>query len=176
MSIFTRHDFAIDATGLEISEEEIRFARNRLGVELKHQLLSEHSEFDYSILTLFNVIEHVSDPLAMLKEAYLHIDSGGCIALTTPNPLCINVKLRGLKRWKMISPPHHINIFTKSNLSVLLSMARFTPIRYETMQTAFRLLRKYDRKHRLTILKPAAYYALRMLNLGTDHFVIAKKS
>lgn len=170
-----KNEFGIDATGLEISEEEVRFARRTLGVDLLHETLSEHTQSDYSVITLFNVIGHVPDPMLLLNAAHEHLDSGGYFAVTTSNPSALSVKLQGLRRWKMISPPHIINIFTKDNMFTLLAKAGFAPVYYETPQMAFEVLRKYDRKNRLKIVKLVAYHVLRVLNLGTDHLVIARK-
>lgn len=167
-------EFGLDAFGIEIAEKEIDFARRVVGIELSKQALEEHDRRDYSVVTLFNVLEHVPDPLSILREAHNHLRPGGYLAVTTPNPSCVHVRVKGLRNWGMVDPPHHINLFTKGGLFGILTRTRFQPTHYETLSTYMEWLLRYDTRN--YIARQVLFRVLRALSLGADHLVIARKT
>lgn len=112
-------EFGLRATGLEISTEEIRFAEEHVGVKLVNEDVCRHKEM-YDVVTSFNVLEHVADPHGFLSAVLERVKPGGLIVVTTPNPGCIHAKVKGLERWNMVCPPHHINLFSKQSLLEML--------------------------------------------------------
>jgi 2-polyprenyl-3-methyl-5-hydroxy-6-metoxy-1,4-benzoquinol methylase len=168
-----RSEFGWDATGLEISEKETAFAASVLGTDLKVELLDEHAARDYSTVTLFNVVEHVPDPLKLLEEAFAHVRPGGTVVVTTPNPSCIQARVKGLQRWGMIQPPHHINLFTRESLGALIERAGFRPVHYETLSTYMEWLWKYDTHDGR--MRRILFDLFRWTRLGADHFFIAQR-
>lgn len=169
-----RNEFAFEATGLEISEKEAAFAAAVLGTDLRIEMLADHAARDYQAVTMFNVLEHVPDPAGLLADAAARVRPGGYLVVTTPNPGCIQVRVRGLDRWAMIEPPHHINLFTGKALGNLLRRAGFAPVHYETLSTYMEWLWKFDtrRGH----LRRLLFDFFRRTGLGADHFFIAQKS
>ena len=166
-------EFHMEATGLEISQAEIEFASRQLGVRLISQMLHEHDRRDYSAVSLFNVLEHVPDPLSLLRQARDHLAPGGVVLVTTPNPSCLRARAKGLKNWGMIDPPHHMNLFTKQGLKLALNQTGFAPAHYETLSTYMEWLWNIDTETHL--YRRILFRGLRALDLGADHFFIAKK-
>lgn len=165
--------FGMQASGIEISGSEIRFAREIVGVELIDGRIEEHDRV-YDVVTCFNVIEHVADPLSFLSAVVAAIKPGGLLALTTPNPGCIHARIRGLRKWNMVDPPHHINLFARESLVDLLHREQLQPVRYETLSTYINFVRNIDTRNLL--LRRLFFHLLRLGNLGADHFFIAKKA
>lgn len=165
-------EFFFYANGLEISKEEIRFAKDVLGIQLLNEDVSQHL-MNYDVVTCFNVLEHVPDPKLFLSNLVKRMKSGGILVITTPNPNCIHVRFKGLKNWNMINPPHHINLFTIKALDVLMESEKLEIIFYETLSTYINFVRKIDTKS--LILRQLFFHALRMFNLGADHFLIVRK-
>lgn len=165
-------EFGLNAQGLEVSANEIRYAKALFGVELS-DLPLERLPTTYDLVTSFNVLEHVADPLALLRGMHARLRDGGMLFLTTPNPSCIHRRLRGLRRWNMIDPPHHINLFPKAACRQLVERAGFETVAYETLSTYVRFVRKLDGKQKR--LRKVAFQALRLTGLGADHLFLAKK-
>jgi len=166
-----RRDFGLRAEGWEPSATEAEFARKFLGVELQGLPL-ESCAGRFDAVTAFNVLEHVKDPHEFLATVLRCLRPGGIVALTTPNPGCIHRRLKGLDRWSMVCPPHHLNLFTRKALESLLESHGAIPLRYETLSTYIRRLRRYDTKGRL--LRRLVFHLLRTTNLGADHLLISR--
>jgi 2-polyprenyl-3-methyl-5-hydroxy-6-metoxy-1,4-benzoquinol methylase len=164
-----RDEYGYDSKGVGISETEIKFARDITGVEVIHEDIKYHKA-NYEIVTCFNVIEHVVDPRDFLKSLSDRVLPGGLLVLSTPNTTCLRSRLRGLSKWERVDPPHHINLFPKKALRLLLKEYGYKELNYETLSTYITLV---DQKN--IFMRNLFFKTLRMLNLGADHFIIAEK-
>lgn len=165
-------EFGLQATGLEISAEEIRFAKDVIGVQLLGQDVSEH-RLNYDVVTCFNVLEHVADPQRFLSAVTERLKPGGLLVLTTPNPRCVHARVRGLERWNMVDPPHHINLFTRSALQQMLADRKLRVLRHETLSTYINFVRRFDTQG--LVLRRTFFHLLRSANLGADHFFMCRR-
>jgi SAM-dependent methyltransferase len=167
-----RTEFGMPADGLEVSGAEADYARETFGVELLRGDLSIVTQ-RYDVITSFNVLEHVKEPAKLLEEMGARLAPGGYLVVTTPNPSCIHRRLHGLPRWKMVCPPHHINLFTHGALQELLARHGFEVLRYSTLSTYINAVRKIDTQG--LALRRAAFQALKTAHLGADHFMICRR-
>lgn len=79
------------ATGVEINPELARIAAQSSGAEvvvgdgtaLRSVLAGRERSFD--VVTLLDVVEHVSDPVALLRDAGAFVAPGGALLVYTPN-------------------------------------------------------------------------------------------
>ncbi|MBT8441373.1 MAG: class I SAM-dependent methyltransferase, partial [Gammaproteobacteria bacterium] len=129
-----QRDLGLAATGIEISATAVKFSDDVLGVKLICGDATNH-EGQYDIVTSFNVIEHVQDPEEHLANLLRLTKTGGFVVITTPNPNCIQRRVVGLKKWKMICPPHHINLFTMKALKAMAHSAAIEIVAHETLST-----------------------------------------
>jgi len=173
--LFTKiagEEYGLDATGIEISAASVDFARDVLGVELLVEDLADH-DGTYDCVTAFSVIEHVSDPLGMLEQLAERVTPGGVLILATPNPKCIQRRIKGEKKWGMICPPHHLNIFSRRGLEDMVGTIGLHAESWETISTSVKLVRRFDTpKHHL---RRAIFHAFRAGHLGADQLLIARK-
>jgi 2-polyprenyl-3-methyl-5-hydroxy-6-metoxy-1,4-benzoquinol methylase len=167
-----RTEFGLGAEGLEISAAEADFARDTFDIELLRGDLAIVTQ-RYDVVTSFNVLEHVKQPMTLLREMSERLSPGGLLVLTTPNPSCIHRRLRGLNKWNMVCPPHHINLFTRTALQEMLARMGFEALEYSTLSTYINSVRKIDTES--LVLRRAAFQALKSANLGADHFIICRK-
>jgi SAM-dependent methyltransferase len=167
-----RQEFGLDAHGVEISQAEIDFAGRVFGVALQRpEDLPPAGDFD--VLTSFNVLEHVEQPLQLLERMLAHLRPGGLLVLTTPNPGCIHRRVKGLKDWGMVDPPHHINLFTREALEEAMTRAGFRPLGHATLSTYVRFVRRFDRGN---LLRRSLFYGLMAFGLGADHLVLCRRA
>ncbi len=168
-----RSEFGFDADGLEISDAEATFARRMFGIEFLRSE-SDVSAKQYDVVCSFNVLEHVTQPMSLLSQMTRSLAPAGYLVLTTPNPACLHRRLRGLRGWSMICPPHHINVFTLTALKELLAGAGLEILEHSTLSTYINYVRNLDTESLL--LRRAAFHLLRFAHIGADHFVVCRRS
>ncbi|MFH1089321.1 MAG: class I SAM-dependent methyltransferase [Candidatus Uhrbacteria bacterium] len=105
-----------NATAVQISREQgINTIENFFSANLPE--LKNRSSFDCVVMN--DVIEHVADPVVMLKDAWQILKASGIVAITTPNidhPFC---------RRYQIKPAEHLVYFNQKTLRVALEKAGF---------------------------------------------------
>lgn len=167
-----RSEFGLETDGIEISKSETEYARRQFGIEYLGSELGRVTK-SYDVVGCFNVIEHVNAPAGLAERMSERVRPGGFLILTTPNPACIHRRLRGLRRWSMVCPPHHINLFPRRALEELIARAGFEVLEYSTLSTYINFVRKIDT--RSLLLRRTAFQLLKATKLGADHFVVCRK-
>jgi len=73
--------------GVDFGEAAIRYARNELGLDVKQGELADAAYADgfFDYVHVNNVLEHVLDPVAMLRECRRIVKPGGRLFLSVPN-------------------------------------------------------------------------------------------
>ncbi len=110
-----------EAKGIDLSCQAVDLGRS-LGRNIERmnffdEQVVKYGQFD--AITMFEFIEHVSNPLSFINTAAQYLKKGGVLYLTTPN-------FRALDRyilrdeWRVISK-EHLNYFTKSSLEKMIS-------------------------------------------------------
>lgn len=84
---------------------------------------------DYIVLS--HVIEHVHDPLALLRSCYDLLRPGAGIYIDTPNIDAIGHQIWG-RNWRGLETPRHLVLFGRSSLSHALNHAGFRNISFKT--------------------------------------------
>jgi SAM-dependent methyltransferase len=69
-----------------------------------------------------HVIEHVVDPIGVLREARRHLNPGGIILVRTPNADSWIARLGG-RNWSWTCPPIHLWYFTQHSLAIAFERA-----------------------------------------------------
>lgn len=113
----------VDAHGIDHSERLValgneRYGGDRLSTRSLQQIRATGQTFD--IVTLFEVTEHVPDPLDLLRAAWTVLTPGGTIIVSTPNRLGSPRPPAELDR-----PPHHLTRWSPDALRYALGEARF---------------------------------------------------
>ena len=127
--------------GIEVSADAAEFARARLGLDVR-QGSAEELQYPpgyFDLAVMFEVIEHLLDPLSALRSVWKAITPGGRIVLSTPNFNALSRHVLG-GQWAVLSPAEHVYYFTESSLAALLLRAGFVDVRYERHYAGFDLL------------------------------------
>jgi len=101
--------------GIELSQPAVDIAQG-FGLPVSHLdfFSNKIEESSRDIVTMFEVIEHLPDPVAFLRRAEMVVRPGGLIYMTTPNFNSLDRRVFG-SQWKAIHR-EHINYFTPSTL------------------------------------------------------------
>lgn len=158
-----------DAYGLELSTEAVAKApapiRERLIVGDVNTLRLDGESFD--VVTAFDLIEHVFDPIAFLGSLRSVIRPGTQLAITTPDTgHLLRPLLRG--RWPMYQPMQHTVLFSKRGLRLALTKAGFESI---SIGPAYKTLTADYLAGQVEMYVPAAVRAYRFAAAVIPHKV-----
>lgn len=78
----------------------------------------------FMLITMFDVIEHLVNPVAALKRAHEILHPSGVLVLSTPDHGCAIARRQGLK-WEHIRPTEHLFHFHTSTLARVLEDTGF---------------------------------------------------
>jgi 2-polyprenyl-3-methyl-5-hydroxy-6-metoxy-1,4-benzoquinol methylase len=117
----------VAAEGLEVSATAVDAARAR-GLAVHHGTVDEFvPAARFAVVTAFDVIEHLPDPLAFVRRVRAWLEPHGLLALTLPNMASIAARAMG-RRWFYYAAPDHVHYFTPSTIRRLLEAAGFASI------------------------------------------------
>jgi len=120
--------------GTEVSEPATRFAREELEqqVDIGDLLhMSRFDQLDFDVLTLFDVIEHLSRPCLYLQKAHDLLRKGGLLYMETPNFNALPRFALG-KKWTIFNSLHRY-YFTPSTMARILQKVGFKNINIRTV-------------------------------------------
>jgi SAM-dependent methyltransferase len=118
--------------GLEVSKPAVDQAIAK-GFNVFHGTIQE-SDYQtnfFDVVTASEILEHLPDPEADLKEIVRILRPGGLFWGTTPSARSISFRLMGLD-WSVLSPPEHIQLYSRDGAKRMLRNAGFGKIRFKT--------------------------------------------
>ncbi|HKV37761.1 MAG TPA: class I SAM-dependent methyltransferase, partial [Blastocatellia bacterium] len=80
----------------------------------------------FDVVMLWHVLEHLVDPMAVVRETRRILKSDGVLALEVPNAACASFKLFR-ECWYSLDSPRHLSHFTPATLYRLLGECGFRP-------------------------------------------------
>lgn len=108
-----------EVQGVELSRWSSAYARERLGLPVftgtLHDAALPAGHFD--VITLWDVIEHVPEPVALLAEAARVLRPGGRLVLTTGDWDSAYAQRQGIG-WHLMTPPWHLTMFGRATLAL----------------------------------------------------------
>lgn len=117
-----------EAWGVEPSHWAAREARNRGLRVLEGTLDDVHlAEESFDVITMWDVIEHLTDPMRELRESYCLLKKGGLICIHTMNIESPLARLMG-HRWPWLMEMH-LHYFSPRTLGAMLRKAGFTVVK-----------------------------------------------
>jgi 2-polyprenyl-3-methyl-5-hydroxy-6-metoxy-1,4-benzoquinol methylase len=106
------------ANGLELDEEMCISLKGK-GFNISQSLLEDFkTENSFSVITLFDVIEHIPNIDKAFSKLNSLLTKDGVVIMVTPNYKSFQRKLLG-KKWFQYKPIEHIQYFDKKSLSAL---------------------------------------------------------
>ncbi len=114
-----------EAIGVEPDERAVRIARERgVQVLLGGVEALEGAMGSFDVITLSHVIEHVHDPVNVLRRCRELLRPGGWLWMDTPNLASFGHQRYG-EHWRGLEPPRHLVLFTWESLAKALAQAGF---------------------------------------------------
>lgn len=115
-----------DVSGVEASKDSADIARER-GLNVH---VGRLEDFDggqgrkFDVVTMWDVIEHVPDPLKLLDMAGKMVRSEGALVILTPNSRSLSMRLGG-QNCETANPALHLHLFSVSSLKIALEISGY---------------------------------------------------
>jgi len=126
-------------TGLKgIDPDPLAVTRARAqGLDVERGTLTTHPfpDASFDVIAMSHVIEHVPDPVALLRECRRILKPGGRLVVYTPNIQSWGHR-RFQEHWFALEPPRHLYLFRPDNLRQVLE--RSGPWTVEVLRTTVR--------------------------------------
>jgi len=118
-----------EVQGVELSDWAARHAREQLHLTVFTGTLQQAAlpAAHFDVVTLWDVIEHVPEPVPLLAEAARVLRPGGRLVLTTGDWDSAYARARG-PAWHLIAPPWHLTMFGRRTMAQAGTRAGLTPV------------------------------------------------
>ncbi len=112
--------------GVETSTRIAGVARDRYGLSVFTGQLEQAAfpEKTFDTITMWDVLEHLHDPSASLKEVHRVLNDSGTLILRVPNADSLERKVFD-RYWSGLDAPRHLYVFSPHTLRDLLERAHF---------------------------------------------------
>lgn len=120
-----------DVTGVELSEFSSAYARDNLNLNVHTGSLESAIDRgrvqagSFDVITLWDTLEHLTDPAALLKRVNYVLKEGGWFFCSTLNIDSFLSRKQG-QSWHFFRPPKHLFYYSEQTLKRYLNNAGFT--------------------------------------------------
>jgi SAM-dependent methyltransferase len=120
-----------EVQGVELSAWSSAWAREQLGLPVFTGTLQQAAlpADHFDLITLWDVIEHVPDPVPLLAEAARVLKPGGQLVLTTGDWGSAYAQRHG-RDWHLMTPPWHLTMFSRATLTKAAERAGLKPLHW----------------------------------------------
>lgn len=129
---YLKHKGGWDVYGVEMNENAAKIGLEKgINIKIGH---FEQVEFDpqsFDVVTLWDVLEHMYDPITVLNKIHQLLKPGGILVIRVPNMDSIDAKIFK-KYWAGLDAPRHLYVFTKFTLHKLLFQSNFSVLSTST--------------------------------------------
>ncbi len=180
-------ELGIEAEGVDPGPQARRAAARGLPIHpiWLHELRPDHP---YDGVAMFELLEHLPEPVDALSWSHRNTRPAATLALSTPSGSGVAARVLG-RRFPMLCPPNHLEIFSRAGLHALLVRGGFEPFRWDSFSNLDQdTLRRGFQRFFLGSSKPASLVAqglastsllpVRLLDrvgLGTSYEVYAQR-
>lgn len=132
-----------EVAGIELSDFAAAEGRKK-GFEIRTGTLgtTDFLAGSFDLVTMWDVIEHVTNPAKELGLVWKLLKPGGIVAINTPDAGSLLARFLGTN-WHALVPPEHLYYFKVSNLSQVLSTQKFTVLANTKFTKKFTILYIY---------------------------------
>ena len=128
-----------EVQGVDLSKWSKDYAKSYFGIDIFQGIISEAAFADrtFDVAVMNDVIEHLENPKAVLKEIRRILKNDGVIYISTPDIQSVLSRLLRAKWWGINK--YHLFYFSKKTIEKLFDEVGFKPLRYSSYPRIFSL-------------------------------------
>jgi SAM-dependent methyltransferase len=135
-----------DSEGFDVSPRAVRWSQEHFSV--RNRVASVYDidvpTTPYDAVTLWDVVEHLADPLPALRRLREVLRPGGWLFLSTPDAGSLTAWLMG-RHWHYLDPVQHLTVFSRRSLDLALRRSGFRVQRWGRLGHRYRMGYVLDR-------------------------------
>lgn len=114
-----------DVHGVDVSAHAAAYAREHLGLDVRAGTIEEagFAPASFDAVTMWDVVEHLPDPVSTLREARQLLRPGGILALSTPDAGSWPARMTGARWMGYKLAEEHLYYFDRQTLRLALDAA-----------------------------------------------------
>lgn len=123
-----------DVTGIEMDERACAYLSSVAGVAVVHSDVPHEALAALPAqraIALWHVLEHLREPWALVEAAAATLQDGGLLALSTPNPQSLGMRVLG-RRWPHVDAPRHLFLVPPATLRERAAATGLTQVAFTT--------------------------------------------
>ena len=109
--------------GVEINSQITKYIKTSCNIFIG-DFINYNEEKDFDIITMWDFIDHTTQPLKYLQKAYNLLKQNGLLMLNVGDMGSLFAKIMG-RKWYIFIPPTHLYFFTKNGIIKILKKAKF---------------------------------------------------
>jgi SAM-dependent methyltransferase len=127
--------------GVELTADAAQYARHAFGLTVYQGTLEETSlsPNSFDAITMWDVLEHVHDPLRTLRRIRELLRPGGILVVRVPNLDAWDARLFG-RYWAGLDQPRHIFVPDTASLAQMLDRAGFIEVERRCLSGSYGVL------------------------------------
>ena len=114
----------INCKGIEPQENIAYFCRKELKIDVTSNKIQDEKDNEFSLITLFDVLEHLKNPIQYLRTIYKKLKVGGYCVMYTPNIRSLAYALMGSEQNTML-PFEHLCFYDQKSIKYLSQKSKF---------------------------------------------------
>jgi len=144
LTVLLARENGFDAQGIEPSKELYSIAVKNIGIPVKNMQIQElRDEPPFDGVIIWDVLEHLYNPVEVLKSCSSNLKQGGYLFAQIPNHHGVGNKVKewlcrvGIRKtFKHFGFPWHVYSFDKKSLAIMLEKADLEAERFESWPSA----------------------------------------
>ena len=130
--------FGFELYGFDLNKINLQKAKKLFNINTLPDNFLKNQKFNnfFNVATMWDVLEHLEDPIGFLSRLILKIKPGGLLVVQCPN-MESYVFLKFGKRWNWLTPGDHLQFFTPYTLTKVITAAGFHPIKVKIWEDGF---------------------------------------
>ena len=120
--VYRAQEAGWDAWGIEITPSAVQTAQ-RLGAPVSNQDFHNIGNRVFDVISMFELVEHLVDPVSYISKAATLLQPGGLLYITTPNVQSLDAKI-AQSSWRAFDPEHLV-LFSPEQLARVVESCGF---------------------------------------------------